>query len=28
VAEAVVSLPDLGDTAAIERFADVIAAFP
>ena len=28
VAEAIVSLPDLGDTAAVERFADVIAAFP
>ena len=28
VAEAVVSLPDLGDTAAVARFADVIAAFP
>ena len=27
VAEAIVSLPDLGDTAAVERFADVIAAF-
>jgi F420-dependent oxidoreductase-like protein len=28
VAEAIVSLPDLGDTAAVERFADVIEAFP
>jgi alkanesulfonate monooxygenase SsuD/methylene tetrahydromethanopterin reductase-like flavin-dependent oxidoreductase (luciferase family) len=27
VAEAVVSLPDLGDTAAVERFATVIDAF-
>ena len=27
VQQAIVSLPDLGDTAPIERFADVIAAF-